>query len=895
MTNTPGNQQSNEHLQHDTDRDDVEVEQERERGRENGEDGEPQHEQETQEPAQQYDERRGRTIRDDEVPGFKEAVARARREWQEGQRPKPDIAKDLFFAGWFNVEDAVKEKFDKTKRWLDEKLTADALDTLIERYYGQYVRGDEFAWERTMTGLLLKKVEEIKSNKAMSSSDRIRKFEYYVKVKNEFESRAYLLAMAVSGDFTEQHMETYLKRFGKFVKDAPVYNGNEPAVDAHGKPITTSGYIGNIRDQWFEDLARKYCHLEGKVPGMWHSGPRQAIRSKKDGRIIGVGFKSAEERARGADSDLLELSGQRIDIPMDTYLNHLQIRDEGQAKATEELLKRKIYIDPERQIKSDPENGQWCEIDLLINSFQEDQTRERIKLSDPNTSTDDKEKARKQISLLDHKISVEEERKIAIEHRLAYGIAKGDVRSLLLDPTSNDTVMVDGKEYAEKDLAMGIGIRKYYQSRSENDVARLVRGYGVKLHERLAFNELTSEKHREEFALSCKHYMLGVRWNGKYDKTRDAAVNISELIVSNPERVESQNFSENAMRFKIVRERGEKRLVAYDDDGTPHILERSMIDPEDPIALQNFHIHKPWEGQDEHYQKICDAPTYQEVRRHRAPVDGASDFTACLMRGIDKVNDYLKRDGVLSSVDVLELLNRSRSELKELRRTCADALPIPHWEEGGQTIQATDEFCAPIKNYIRGQLPADASIPLKEISREQQEECIATMNLPAHQAEAVRNAFWAFNEGTIRELIRAEKCIPELEKAVHDATEITRIERERVPDESDIHLRTRLNARRGQLNKFSRDIPLEMVDDTTALPTTRQKERLNLLNLSAAVPIEIGDRRLYEILQDVESQEMALGYALFRLGHTGNGKQRRQRQDEDWMDEEEEELGGMVR
>lgn len=831
----------------------------------------------------QPSEREGRTLPISDDPTLQaktENVVQLRQRQSAGENTATEIADGFWALFGINIQKAASLY----------KNAKEHLLTAWERFPGQYLKGDEYAWEKVMTQLLSKRVEEIKSNKALTSADRIRLFNYYIRVKNEFQSQAHLLCLAASGDLTEEHIEIYLKRFGKYKKNIPVYeslkDGGKFKTDAMGNIVTTSGYIGTVRDQWFEDLVRKVSHIEGKVPGMWHSGPRAYLRGKDD-KVIGVGFRSPEERAGAADIDLIDFTGQRADIAMDMYLNHLTIRDADKAKATEALLRRKHDTDIDQKI--------------FMYGVEERKLRDELIQKE---GTDEARELQQKIKDVEEKIEQENKLKTVIEHRLARGYAKGDVKSLLLDPTSDASIEVDGKTFYEKDLAMVLGIRKYYQARSENDIARLVRGYSVKLAERLALEALMGEKTREEFSFACKHHMLGVRTNGRYDKGRDASENVAKFLTLTEkrpsDRLESENFSEKALNYKIVRTNGQNQIVALDDDGIPHLLDRSFVNPDNPEEFLNFNIHEPWNitrnesGKlvDPHYQRIVESEIYRAAQEGTTTIYAeVNEFTNSLMRGMDKVNDYLRRRDMVSSVDLIDMLHKSQAELNGLRSKIMEKFPPPHWQENGQTCEFSEQDLERIKTEIVSILPASGA-PLHEIKPEETENIIVQLGLNNLQAEAVRDAVWKFNEGMIREIASAQKRIPEVEAIVKDASDIIRDESGKIPGESSKHLITRLGARRAWIEKFIKDIPLDQVDDASAELSHEQRERLRQLNLllpdAKKIDIEAGST-LWDIVQNLEQQEMALGHALFVLGANAQRKQPRRQRIE--YEDEEEELG----
>lgn len=891
MTNIPGNPPTREQTDRDQFGDAVENAQEREHGTENQREQPELTPEQLEELDRMRNEREGTTLPDADNPELQAAIEMARRQElarREGNNGRPvDIMEEFNIMSWFmsgptwlrmkqeGYERETRENAEKFKEWVEDKLP-DFLVTGWNKYVVSFLRGDPYAWERTMTGLLTKRAEEIRANGALTSDDRKREFNYHCKkTKNLFEARAYLLTISLVGEISDEFIDTYLETFGKKVTNAPVYknlkNGGEYDTDAAGNVKTKSGLIGYEQDMWFEDLIRKQGFLTGKRPDMWHSGPRGFVRDK-NGSIIGVGFVSADVRAEKADQDLTDTTGQRLDISMDTHTSNL-IKDDDQAKATQQMLINKLAFG----------------IDDTIAELEAWQNKLRIDGAAEEPGSDKAQRLLKEAEGYNVKIQQEEERKEVIKRRLAYGISKDDAKSLLLDPTSDYTIEVNGKKYAERDLALSLGIRKYYQSRTENDIARMVRGYSVKLNERKAIEQLLGDKHREEFAFSCQHYLLGVRQNGKYDKSRDASVNVTKYVAKESGRLEVDNFSQKTLGYTIVRHEGQDRVVAYDDQDKGHLLDRSIIDPRDEQKLSEFRIHTSQNSEsDEQYQKIINAPLYFEGKREtQSAHDVVSDFTSHLMRGIDKVNTYLKKEDVQSSADLKELLNRSRGEIAQIRTDLMTLFPTPHFRDNGQSHELADDVTAQIKTQVEGCLSVSPA-PLKRITDAQREEIIETIGLQGLPAEAVRDAIWKFNEGAISEIRNAERLIPELEAVIDTASRIITIEEENHPDESHVHLTTRLRARRDRIQRFCKSIPEHRIDDTASRPTHEQRQVLSDLNLGAPIPIEIGDRPLFDIIQDLERQDMALWHALYRLGYYQDPKAKKQRRrvvdedDEEW-------------
>ncbi|OIP05946.1 hypothetical protein COS66_01255 [Candidatus Berkelbacteria bacterium CG06_land_8_20_14_3_00_43_10] len=890
MTNTPGNQTTREQTDRDQYGDTVENAQEREHGADEQQERHDVTPEQQEEIDQMRNEREGRTFSDADNPDLQAAIAMARRQElarREGNNGRPvDIMEEFNIMSWFmsgqrwlemkqaGYEHQTRENAEQFQEWVDKKFPL--LVTGWHKYVVSFLRGDPYAWERTMTGLLKKRSEEIRANSALTSDDRKREFTYHCKkTKNIFEARAYLMTISLVGEISDEFIDIYLTTFGKKVTNAPVYKdlkkGGEYDTDAQGNVKTKSGLIGYEQDMWFEDLIRKQGFLTGNRPDMWHSGPRGFVRDK-NGAIIGVGFVSAEFRAEKADQDLTDKTGQRGELSMDTHTSNL-IKDDDHAKATEQMLVNKLAFG----------------IDDTIAELETWQNKLRIDSAQHEPGCEKAQSLLKEAQGYSEKIQQEEKRKEIITRRLAYGISKDDVKSLLLDPTSDYTIMVNGKKYVERDLALSLGIRKYYQSRTENDIARMVRGYSVKLNERKAIEQLLGDKHREEFAFSCQHYLLGVRQNGKYDKSRDASVNVTKYVAKESGKLEVDNFSQKTLGYTIVRHEGQERVVAYDDADIGHLLSRNIIDPRDEQALSEFRIHTSKNSEtDDKYQEIVNAPLYFEGKREsQSAHDVVSDFTSNLMRGIDKVNTYLKKEDVQSSADLMELLRRSRGEIAQIRSTLTTLFPMPHFRDNGQQQELAPDLVEQIRTEVIGCLSVSPA-PLKRITDAQREEIIEHVGLHGLPAEAVRDAIWKFNEGAISEIRNAERLIPELEDVIEKASQIITVEEENHPDESHAHLTTRLRARRERIQRFCKSIPEHRIDDTVARPTHEQRQVLSDLNLGAPIPIEIGDRTLFDIVQDLERQDMALWHALYRLGYYQDPKPKNQRrrvvvdEDEEW-------------
>ena len=836
------------------------------------------------------DETKDQTVRDSEweaekkkrIDEYKKLVKKRQ---EAGVKLSPsDFADEFFF--YFETskdyDERQKKAAEKTQEYERKKAETDSkwakkIANFYERYVNQFLKGDIFWYEQAISGFLDKKAEEIKGA-YMPTLEKRRNFKYACGVKNEFEAQAYLLALCAGGDITEQLIEDYYTTFGKNKGQrtlAPVYDWQTTetrAKDDNDEPAYRYGYIGTVGDMWIEDKIRKEAKNNGRSD-TWHSGPRVMVRDK-NGNVVGVGFKSPEYRANEADNDLMAHTGRRHEVAMETHLyNTLMIPDDVEKTR---LLLEKVhdYI---------PDKIQNLEIKyqstLAKKSIREQELKDAfsggVELGDQNKReietkvsnlADEAKKLQKQIK--DEKWRGE-----AISRRLKRGITIYQIKSLLLDPDGNDCfIEYNGEKVYEYQMAAELGVRKYWQTRGKSDVRRIIDGEHIKGIERMIFEQLMSDDHREEFRWSCQHHRLGSRRYRIYDETRDGAVQMWDYL---NERAVSRQFAVKTRRFEVIEyqepgsRKKENRVVAYDEDGKGHLLNRSVIDPNDKDALWNYYV--PTKKDEEGYSRLIEAPLINLGKMEEITLkNDLSDFAEALSDGKEEVQKTLEDEEDTTFVNGEEKAKKARAEFEEQKKALKKYIPRPNWKVKEGEREARQEFSEEdmkkLEDIIQEMIDKDGVDETKEKLEDHDviQKIAEKLNLTTdEQNEGLKKALYVFREQTLARWLRGKENIDWIKEELGLAREIADL---RLENESDEHFVQRLKYRKKKIEDFRASIPEEDFIDPLKMPTPEQKQKIeNIID-------DLSGKTLWQLLEELGKQAIAIDLALLHITGGKRGK-----------------------
>lgn len=790
-------------------------------------------------------EDRDRGIKDHEVDGFLK--------WLKKYREKPtvssdDIANEFFFEfcsvkSYEEKEQQRQEKLEiQGQEWLESQKKMES--TWFKKLLGnldvlwRIGKGIEsFAWERVMGQLLDKRAGEIASAN-LNARDRIDIFRKTCRLKHKFEAQALLLTIGHTSDLTQDLIELYFESFGKKKKVAEYQDQFTPNRDKDGKIVYRVDWHGTVRDEWFEQKLRRETKVKGHRPDIWHSGRREFAKNKK-GEIIDVCFKSTDWQAREADADAMLTPGRKGDVASETH-GYQFIGNKDMAVATNIMLVKKKD-----------------EINNLIVEFKQDylaldgdcQEKESIYQNlKEHLPEDDKEimlislrKLRQNRDLAEKKMNDEIERLRLIEKRIVRGTNPGDVKSFLLDPNNYDNyVTYNGKRYMESDLAIDLGVRKYWQARSAQDAGVIASGEHVTSEERELFFTLMGDNFKDEFRWSCRHWRLGTRKNGVYDPQRDAYENINTFLDDASNASRGKAFSERTRRYFVHGKDDDAQIVAMDDRDNYHILDKSIIDPGDNKAIKEFRVN-------DFIEQIESAPLFdtgsETKETGKKPI--LSDFGLSLLKGTGR---YFLRWH--PQTDLKSVFDEASLEINEYKNNLVEYLPNVAWEEKDEIKSFDEATQEQMKSVLQNQVN-NLSVGQK-VEAGSLHEIVNQLNLSLEAKVALGKTLENFNQKII-EIWQAQKTLAELNRELPLVDELLK-------DKKDYEemgdFARRWDGRLRLINGMLKD---DNLMDTVKEPTREERERIAQM---AVFPIDTEDRSLYQILLDLQKQKGVIEWML---------------------------------
>lgn len=803
-----------------------------------------------------------RAPKDQEIDGFFEWIGRLK----EGGKPlSPDqLAEDFFF--WFESAESAEEQARgreelkaKYNEWLSANKEKDeGFWGTLKKIYEKFNRLDKgiesYSWERAYGTILDKRVAEILSAN-LNARDRMGAFNRACRLKHKFEAQAVLLSMGHTSDLTEKWVDDFYKAFGKKIA-VPVYDSqSKPKLDADGKVVMKVGWHGTERDVWFEQKLRRETKGKGHRPDIWHGGQREYIKNE-EGEIIGVCFKSREWQAAETDFDALLTPGRKGDTASETH-DYQMISSKEAAQAMYIMLERRRDKIPQEiteiqdsldSVEAKLENAQKVFEDQSGKLSPDEQTIMRNKINH----------YRKDVQTHKKKISDEYLRMNLIGERLKKGINVGDPKSLLLDPTDSEEENVvtivgeDGekKTFYEADLSVALGTRKYWQARTDQDAGVIVRGEHVTATERELFITLMGNNYRDEFFWSCQHWWLGTRKNGVYDRQRDGAKNIWDYINSKDNAKASRLFAETTRGYTIEHNEKEgNKVVALDDDGKEHLLDRSVVDADDTEALMKFNVDAP------HIRDaIKSTPVFSKMKEAEVDVQevtpALNPLTQALLKGLPTARSYIKRNPVS---DLPLELGKSKDQLTAYKSDIAEFLTPIVWQEDQQDKVMEDVDFQRVKTAIAekiSKLSTGQKIEVQFI-----EDLSHTLGLTDAQVEGLKKSLDDLNS-KIENISRAFSAMEAMQT---ESELILAVLTKRREGENDEYFAKRLKDHMSEMKKEEDRIPAE---DKIDITKKADKSVMDELKEKAFFPERLTGDELYLLLQEFDLQERVLGQAV---------------------------------